>query len=89
MHDLIDVMKDKRSKLVRTQCSLLNNCIMYVMDVEKGLVKKKRAAVVQEHRIKKFRIRNIPTTEDFRFFELTEAEDLAINSFWKSLMAED
>ena len=42
MHDLIDVLKEKRSKLVRTQCSLLNNCIMYVMDVEKGLVKKKR-----------------------------------------------
>ena len=41
MHDLIDVLKEKRSKLVRTQCSLLNNCIMYVMDVEKGLVKKK------------------------------------------------
>ena len=90
MHDLIDVLKEKRSKLVRTQCSLLNNCIMYVMDVEKGFVKKKRAAAVQEHRIKKFRIRNIPTTEeDFRFLKLKEAEDLAINSFWESLMAED
>lgn len=101
MHDFIDVLMNKNSKLVRTQCSLWNNCIMYVRAVEKGLVKKMRIAGVQNHNIKDFSIsstdqENISSTinpgdEGRCYQKLTHADptsDEVINNFWESLMAE-